>query len=117
MWLSAHLHNSDLDNIQIKSIRNINLYVQGLLTALTNPKLWIFMLSILPAFIDHNNPIAPQLSLLLIVVLSSEFSLMVAYAAGGNKLKEILSTPHSQCLLYRFAGTAVCIVGIWLAFK
>jgi len=103
-------------NIQSpKTIGRKELAVQGFVTAIANPKGWAFMISLLPPFIDQSYPIIPQISILLIVLLSIEFLCMVIYASGGKRLRTFLSKKGGTALLNRTAGVLMIGVGVWLA--
>jgi threonine/homoserine/homoserine lactone efflux protein len=98
-----------------KSISRRELAVQGFVTAIANPKGWAFMISLLPPFIDQSYPIIPQISILLIVLLSIEFLCMVIYASGGKRLRTFLGKKGGTALLNKTAGVLMMGVGVWLA--
>ncbi|EGQ8388549.1 TPA: LysE family translocator [Vibrio cholerae] len=93
------------------------LLVQGFVTAIANPKGWAFMVSLLPPFIDQSLSLAPQLTVLVAIILLSEFISMSLYATGGKGLKRLLSLAHHVRLLNRIAGSLMAGVGIWLYFS
>lgn len=93
------------------------LLVQGFVTAIANPKGWAFMVSLLPPFIDQSLSLAPQLTVLVAIILLSEFISMSLYATGGKGLKRLLSQAHHVRLLNRIAGSLMAGVGIWLYFS
>lgn len=113
MWLSK----SDLSNQEIakEQLSPINLISQGYITAVANPKGWAFMVSILPPFISIDKPIALQFTILLIIIMISEFICMMIYASGGKGLKSILKRDNNVVWLNRIAGSLLAMVGIWLA--
>ncbi len=71
--------------------RRWELISQGFITAIANPKGWIFMISFLPPFIDITRPMPLQLSGLIVTILIIEFCSLLAYAAGGKSLRVLLS--------------------------
>ncbi|MCL6417510.1 LysE family translocator [Aestuariirhabdus sp. Z084] len=91
------------------------LFLQGLVTAIANPKGWAFMVSLLPPFINPQSALLPQLSLLVGIILCSEFVCMLAYASGGRSLRHFLQKSGNVRLLNRIAGSLMMGVGIWLA--
>ncbi|MCL9775009.1 LysE family translocator [Vibrio methylphosphonaticus] len=91
-----------------------DLVVQGFITAIANPKGWAFMISLLPPFIDQSKPMASQVSIMLVIILLSEFICMTIYATGGKGLKRSLGQSKNVKTLNRLAGTLMCAVGIWL---
>lgn len=113
MWLSKGKMSINTDNP--KNVSRATLFTQGLMTAVSNPKGWGFMVSLLPPFIDTNHALLPQLSMLLIVILISEFVCMMIYATGGKTLRVFLSKGDNVKLMNRMSGTLMMGVGLWLA--
>ena len=93
----------------------LQLATQGLVTAAANPKGWAFFMVLLPPFLDGSRPLAPQLSMLIAVILTIEFASMLVYATGGKTLRKLLGKSGNVRLLNRIAGTLMIGVGMWLA--
>ncbi|MFG6158220.1 LysE family translocator [Halomonas sp. 1390] len=91
------------------------LALQGLVTAVANPKGWAFFVALLPPFLDAARPLAPQLAALIAMILAIEFLCLLLYATGGQTLRRLLGRPDSVRLLNRVAGTLMVGVGLWLA--
>lgn len=89
---------------------------QGLITAIANPKGWAFFISLLPPFIDANQPLTPQLSVLISIILMIEFGCLIIYASGGQTLRQFLAQSGNVRLMNRIAGSLMIGVGLWLAF-
>ncbi|ROQ24181.1 LysE family translocator [Gallaecimonas pentaromativorans] len=88
---------------------------QGFVTAIANPKGWAFMISLLPPFIDASRALGGQLTMLVGIILCTEFSCLMLYAAGGKSLGRVLGRGNNLMLLNRIAGTLMMGVGLWLA--
>ncbi|MFB9136613.1 LysE family translocator [Vibrio olivae] len=99
---------------QVSTGSDWDLVVQGFVTAIANPKGWAFMISLLPPFIDQSQPLTPQLTLLVGIILVSEFVCMTLYATGGKGLKRALGHAKNVRLMNRVAGTLMVGVAIWL---
>lgn len=91
------------------------LALQGWITAIANPKAWAFMVSLLPPFINANEPVAPQLTLLVAIILCSEFVCLTIYASGGKTLGHYLAHSGNLKWLNRISGALMALVGVWLA--
>ncbi|WP_320824340.1 LysE family translocator [Reinekea sp.] len=91
------------------------LFSQGFLTAIANPKGWAFFMVLLPPFIDPSLAMAPQLSMLIALILLIELSALLAYALGGSALNSLLQKSSNVRLLNRIAGSLMLAVGCWLA--
>lgn len=113
MWLSKGKLSLNLDNQQ-ESVSNLALVTQGFVTAIANPKGWAFMMSLLPPFINSEQALAPQLTSLIIILLSVEFLCLMLYASGGRVLKHLLASSGNVKIVNRVAGTLMFAVGIWL---
>ena len=113
MWLSKG--KMTITNEQQTQVSRISLFNQGLMTAISNPKGWAFMVSLLPPFISTDKAVAPQLFWLLSIILVSETVAMLAYASGGKSLRVFLSKGDNIKLMNRIAGSLMIGVGFWLA--
>ncbi|MCG0032152.1 LysE family translocator [Vibrio parahaemolyticus] len=114
MWRSRGKLAINLENSASPPKGNWNLVLQGFVTAIANPKGWAFMISLLPPFIDQSKALAPQLMVLVSIILLFEFICMSLYATGDKGLKRVLGQSKNVRLMNRFAGTLMMGVGIWL---
>jgi threonine/homoserine/homoserine lactone efflux protein len=80
------------------------LYLTGLLTGLSNPKLIIFAAALFPQFIDPSRPFGMQLGILVISFVVIELGWQGAYALGGIKLARWLAPVNRQRLFNRATG-------------
>ncbi|AQS36598.1 putative threonine efflux protein [Shewanella psychrophila] len=113
MWLSKG--KMTITTEAQTEVSRMTLFNQGLLTALSNPKSWAFMISLLPPFISADKAVVPQLFWLLSIILFSEAVAMLAYATGGKSLRVFLSKGDNIKLMNRIAGSLMIGVGFWLA--
>lgn len=74
------------------------LFIKGLLTALLNPKGWLFFAAFLPTFIRSDLSPWTQIVLIVAVVMTLEFICMSVYATGGTVVRSLVTTPK---LLHR----------------
>jgi threonine/homoserine/homoserine lactone efflux protein len=116
MWRSRGKLAIDLDCPRHDATTGTALALQGFVTAVANPKGWAFFISLLPPFISDQQPMVPQLSVLLGLILLIEFGCLVLYASGGRTLSLLLRQRGNVRLLNRLAGSLMIAVGIWLAF-
>jgi threonine/homoserine/homoserine lactone efflux protein len=91
------------------------LAIQGFITAVANPKGWAFFISLLPPFINTSAPLAPQLAILILIILVVEFVCLLAYASGGRTMRRFLQKSGNVSLMNRIAGSLMIGVGVWLA--
>ena len=90
------------------------LCAQGFITAISNPKAWAFMMALLPPFIDVAKPLAPQMAVLLALMITIEFVSLMIYASGGRTLSELLLRRDQAQWLNRVAAALMVGVAGWL---
>ncbi|WP_165721674.1 MULTISPECIES: LysE family translocator [unclassified Pseudoalteromonas] len=105
-----------VDTSKPSDVSRKSLFTQGFVTAIANPKGWAFMISLLPPFISVEHAVAPQLLVLLGVIMTTEFLSMLAYATGGKSLRLFLTRGDNIKWMNRIAGSLMGLVGIWLIF-
>lgn len=114
MWRDNGANLLNTNNIR-SSITRTKLFQQGFITAIANPKGWAFMISLLPPFINPTLTLAPQLGILVAVILLSELICMTIYATGGKTLAKLLTQHNNVHLLNKISGCLMILVALWLA--
>ncbi|WP_293265980.1 LysE family translocator [Neptunomonas sp.] len=115
MWQSRGKMAVTEENPEHILISRNSLAFQGFVTAVANPKGWAFFISLLPPFINSSAPIAPQLTLLILIILMVEFICLLIYASGGRTMRRFLQKSGNVRLMNRIAGSLMIGVGVWLA--
>ncbi|MDO6824396.1 LysE family translocator [Marinobacter sp. 1_MG-2023] len=115
MWLSRGKMAMPEGDAVPNTASRWQLAAQGFITAIANPKGWAFFVVLLPPFIDSSLPVAPQLSALVIIILTLEFACLQIYAHGGKTLSRALRKGGSVRLANRISGSLMMLVGVWLA--
>ena len=100
---------------EVRHVSAWQLFSQGFITAVSNPKGWAFHMALLPPFIDKQLAFWPQLLVLLAIILLIEFASLLLYASGGKALRVIFANDGNVRLLNRIAGSLMIAVGLWLA--
>ncbi|WP_267388839.1 LysE family translocator [Sphingomonas sp. GC_Shp_3] len=80
------------------------LYLTGLGTGLSNPKLIIFAAALFPQFVDLHRPLAPQLGVLVASFVAIEGAWYSVYALGGRSLAAWLAPANRRRLFNRASG-------------
>ena len=117
MWRSKGKLALSESNNQNKDISKTQLFSQGFITAIANPKGWAFMVSLLPPFINPSIALPMQLSVLIFVILCSEFICMTIYATGGKTIGKLLTQKNNVKLLNQLSGSLMGLVALWLALS
>ena len=90
------------------------LATQGFVTAVSNPKAWAFQAALLPPFLDAAAPLAPQMAVLLSLIIAIEFTCLLIYAEGGRRLSELLVRRGEGRILNRVSAVLMAGVAVWL---
>jgi len=101
---------SDLsDDASIRPIgKPLALVARGFLVNISNPKALVFMLAILPQFIDTQLPLVPQYLTIAATMVSVDLIVMAGYTGLASKVLRLLKTPKQQRRMNRtFAGLFV----------
>lgn len=82
----------------------------GFLVAISNPKSLIYMVALLPPFVDAHSPIVPQLVLLALVAMAIDVALGTAYILAGHGLARAMTSGATRQWLDRGVGTIFLII-------
>lgn len=72
--------------------RSVNLYGQGVMIALTNPKAIIFTTALLPQFLTLSEPLMPQFSILVVSFMLLSFACLSCYSLTALKMQANITT-------------------------
>ena len=82
----------------------------SLAVSLSNPKSLIYVLALLPPFVDPQQPVAPQLALLAAIAISLDVAIGVIYVAAGGGLSAAMHRPVVRQWLERSVGTIFLVL-------
>ncbi|MFJ9990744.1 LysE family transporter [Pseudomonas putida] len=83
----------------------LSLVFRGFLVNVSNPKALVFMLAVLPQFIDPHQPLLPQYLAITATMISVDMLVMAGYTGLASRVLRLLRTPKQQKRLNRtFAG-------------
>ena len=88
----------------------------GFLTNATNPKGIIFMVAVLPQFIDPNRPLALQLAILAATMCCVDLVVMHGYALLASRMQGLFRNARAVLWQNRFFGSVLMAVGAALFF-
>ena len=86
------------------------LFKQGLLTSVTNPKDLLFFAALFPAFLNNQQPLFTQLAILMITWTVVNYFITLLYAIAGTKVNKQFSKPSFMKVFNRVTG------GIFISF-
>ncbi|MGE8111539.1 LysE family transporter [Pseudomonas sp. NPDC086566] len=83
----------------------LSLVFRGFLVNVSNPKALVFMLAVLPQFINPHAPLLPQYIAITVTMVSVDMLVMAGYTGLASRVLRLLRTPKQQKRLNRtFAG-------------
>ena len=92
------------------------MFRQGVLVNLTNPKAVVFFLAFTPQFIRPSRPVLPQYGVLAATVVAVDVLVMwFVFAVAARGLRRMTRTPSGQRRLNRIFGGLFVGVGVLLA--
>jgi homoserine/homoserine lactone efflux protein len=88
--------------------------VRGLLVNLSNPKAIVFLLAVLPQFLDLGRPLFPQYTVMTVTMVGMDLAVMAIYTGLGASLLTWFSDPRHRRVLdvafgFLFLGAAVLL--------
>ena len=92
------------------------MFINGFIVSVSNPKAWIFFSALLPTFLDKDAPFSlARMCIITASLVFVEFLALNIYAIGGAMLKKFLQT-HLR-LLEICTAVIVCTIGVLLLFR
>ena len=106
--------------LSITNVSNLpskkQMFINGLIVSVSNPKAWIFFSALLPTFLDKDDPFSlTRMCVITATLVFIEFLALNIYALGGAMLKKFLQT-HLR-LLEICTAIIVCTIGVLLLFR
>ena len=84
----------------------------GILVAIGNPKSLIYIVALLPPFVDARSPVVPQLVVLALVAMVIDVALGVLYIAVGSRIAAAMGRPRTRLWLDRGVGLAFIAIAL-----
>jgi homoserine/homoserine lactone efflux protein len=91
------------------------LFVQGFLVNASNPKATIFLLAVLPQFIDAHAPPLPQYLVCMATLTVVDIIVMSGYALFASRVLRLLREPRQMRWMNRAFGVLFVLAGGFLA--
>ncbi|HRM69173.1 MAG TPA: homoserine/homoserine lactone efflux protein [Thauera phenylacetica] len=120
IWLGVHKWRSppepiggDGEGLRVQSRRQ--LYAQGILVNLTNPKAIVFIAALVPQFIVPDRPQWPQFAIIGATMVAVDMMVMSCYALLATRFRPLLRNPRLLRLQNRIFGGLFVGAGAMLA--
>lgn len=105
----------DGGEVQVRPLRQ--LFAQGFMVGIGNPKDLLFFGALFPQFVDTHQAVLPQLLLLALTWVVVDFSIMSAYALMGRRVASCFGRMGGGRLFNRVTGGAFVAAGGLLAIS
>ncbi|MBF7142288.1 MULTISPECIES: LysE family transporter [Pseudomonas] len=93
------------DSTPVVGSSRTSLVLRGFLVNVSNPKALVFMLAVLPQFIDPQAPLLAQYLIIGATMVTVDLIVMAGYTGLASKVLRLMRTPRQQQRLNRtFAG-------------
>lgn len=110
-WRSAN----EPMNLEASSVSKKNLFFQGLVITIPNPKSLIFIAAFLPQFINTANPIGLQFVIIVPTFLLITFTVTSIWALVAGKGSKFLRSNKALKVVSRTSGGLMVAAGLGLA--
>ncbi|MCY1488825.1 Homoserine/homoserine lactone efflux protein [compost metagenome] len=106
------------DNASARPIgRPLTLVLRGFLVNFSNPKAIVFMLAVLPQFIDPHAPLVEQYLVMGVTMITVDLIVMAGYTGLAARVLRLLRTPRQQRVMNRsfaalFVGAAALLATV-----
>lgn len=84
----------------------------GVFVAISNPKALVYIVALLPPFVDQHAAIVPQLVLLALVAMVIDVALGALYIGAGSRLSTAMARPRTRKWLDRTVGTIFILIAL-----
>ncbi len=114
---TAPAQNIDIQ-IEQKNTPALVLVFKGFIVNMSNPKAIVFLLAVLPQFLDLNQPQWIQYVIMAITMVVIDLMVMAAYTGLASKILRLLRSPRQQKYLNRsFAVMFGCAAALLSAIQ
>ena len=102
----GHIDQAPPKRAQSASLRD------SLAIALSNPKSLVYVLALLPPFVDPRQPVVPQLAVLAAIAVTCDFLIGSVYVAAGSKLAAAMQRPALRTRLEWGVGAVFLLIAV-----
>ncbi|APZ44009.1 homoserine/homoserine lactone efflux protein [Acidihalobacter ferrooxydans] len=90
-------------------------FARAVLVNLTNPKATVFLVALLPQFIDPTRPEQMQLLVIGLTLVAVDTVVMSGYSGLASRLRRLVARPRAVLRLNRITGSALIGVALLLS--
>jgi threonine/homoserine/homoserine lactone efflux protein len=76
----------------------------GVIVAMSNPKSLVYIVALLPPFVDSQSAVVPQIVVLAVLAMVIDVALGTIYIVAGNRLAQAMTRPRTRVRVDRSIG-------------
>ena len=84
----------------------------GIAVAIGNPKALVYVVALLPPFVNAEQPVLPQLAVLTVIGTVLDLAVGGLYILAGNRLARAMNRPQTRAWIDRGVGTAFILIAL-----
>jgi threonine/homoserine/homoserine lactone efflux protein len=84
----------------------------GVLVAMSNPKSLVYIVALVPPFVDSRSPVVLQIVVLALVAMVIDVALGTVYILAGNGLAKAMNRERTRAWLQRAVGTIFLLIAV-----
>lgn len=101
-------------SITTTALTRTSLFVSGFITTSSNARIIVFMISIMPQFINPDQPLCKQLMIMISTMLITDAVMMHIYAFSASRIRHLVKEPRVIKIQNRLFGGALFLSGVSL---
>lgn len=91
------------------------LVMQGILVNIMNPKGAIFLLAVIPQFLDLSKPLPIQYVIIAATLCAVDLAVMAVYTGLASKVMHVMRNPHHAARMNKFFGLLFIAAALFMA--
>ncbi|MBX7481417.1 LysE family translocator [Qipengyuania qiaonensis] len=115
-WLGfqaiRHSFHTDEDTFEPVRQPSRHAFRDGIFIAVGNPKSLIYMIAIIPPFVDAQSPVGPQIVILAVVALFLDLPIGGLYIGAGKRLARMMENSASRRWIDRAIGSVFLLISV-----
>ena len=119
LYLAYKQWTAPIQNIEIKQETiyqsRRSLMLNGFVVNMSNPKAIVFLLAVLPQFLDLNRPPWPQYAIMAFTMITIDLIVMAGYTVLAAKVLRLLRSPKQQKYLNRSFAIMFAVAALLLS--
>lgn len=117
IWLGVQVIRShaELELHNVEPLRRRERFIRAFLVNISNPKGMVFLLALVPQFLNPTEPQAPQLWMIGLTLVLVDWIVMTGYSGIAARLRTFVQNPKGRAWLNRASGSALILAGLVLS--